>query len=137
MRLIDVSAGPFALVARLEEQLAPKTSAAFLKMLPYQDKLIHVRWSGEGCWIPLGDSHMDLPWENHSSFPQPGQFILYPGGVSEAEILLPYGEVCFSSRYGQLPGNRFLTVVEGKEFLPALGERTLWQGAQDIRFSPR
>jgi len=32
---------------------APQTVAAILKLLPYRQKLVHVRWSGEGCWIPL------------------------------------------------------------------------------------
>ncbi|HEX5700251.1 MAG TPA: DUF3830 family protein [Rubrobacter sp.] len=35
---------------------------------------------------------------------------------------------------GQLAGNHFLTVVEGRENLRALGELTLWEGAQDIVF---
>ncbi|GAA5236327.1 DUF3830 family protein [Verticiella sediminum] len=34
---------------------APLTVAAFEKLLPYRQRIIHVRWSGEGCWIPLGD----------------------------------------------------------------------------------
>ena len=36
---------------------------------------------------------------------------------------------------GQLAGNHFLTVIEGNENLRALGEMTLWQGAQDIVFA--
>ena len=35
---------------------------------------------------------------------------------------------------GQLAGNHFLTIVEGKENLRAIGEMCLWQGAQDIVF---
>lgn len=137
MTLVDISVGEFGFVARLEEALAPRTCAAFRAMMPYEDHLIHVRWSGEGCWIPMGARAFDLPWENHTCYPRPGQFIFYPGGVSETEILLAYGEVCFSSRYGQLPGNRFLTVVEGGERLADLGRTTLWRGAQPIRFAPR
>jgi len=137
MTLIDISVGAFAFVARLEEALAPRTCAAFLEMMPYEDHLIHVRWSGEACWIPMGANAYDLPWENHTCYPRPGQFIFYPGGLSETEILLAYGEVCFSSRYGQLPGNRFLTVIEGGEHLAELGRTTLWQGAQTIRFALR
>lgn len=137
MSLVGISAGPFNFVARLEEALAPKTCAAFLSMTPYEEELIHVRWSGEGCWIPMGDDHFDLPWENHTCNPPPGHFIFYPGGVSETEILLAYGEVRFASKFGQLPGNHFLTVIEGMENLTALGKLTLRKGAQKIRFTPR
>lgn len=133
--LIDVTAGGFTFVARLEEHLAPKTCAAFRAMLPWDERLIHVRWSGEGMWVPMGDTVYDLPWENHTCYPKPGQFIFYPGGVSETEILLGYGDVCFSSKFGQLPGNQFLTIIEGSEQLAELGRKTLWEGAQPVRFA--
>ena len=61
--------------------------------------------------------------------------ILYPGGVSETEILLAYGGVSFASRMGPLAGNHFLTLTTGLENLAELGRRTLWQGAQSIRFT--
>src|SRR5579859_943847 len=118
MTLIDITAGPYTFVARLEEKLAPKTSAKFLTLLPYTERIIHVRWSGEGCWIPLGDLDLGLGYENHTSYPAPGQFILYPGGISETEILLAYGGVHFACKMGQLAGNHFLTVIEGNEQLP-------------------
>src|SRR5579859_6696794 len=135
MILIDITAGPYTFMARLEEKRAPKTAAKFLKLLPYKERIIHVRWSGEGCWIPLGDLDMGLSYENHTSHPAPGQFILYPGGISETEILLAYGGVDFSSKMGQLAGNHFLTIVEGNENLAGLGKLVLWSGAQDIVFS--
>ena len=135
--LIDITAGSLAFVARLEEKLAPKTCTAFLKLLPWNERLIHVRWSGEGMWIPMGNEVYDLPWENHTCFPRPGQFIFYPGGVSETEVLLAYGEVCFSSKFGQLPGNQFLTIIEGGEQLYDFGRKILWEGAQPVRFALR
>jgi hypothetical protein len=58
----------------------------FVSLLPYKEKIIHIRWSGEGCWIPLGD--LGLGYENPTSHPAPGQFILHPGGIGETEILL-------------------------------------------------
>ena len=57
-----------------------------------------MRWSGEGCWIPLGDKDFGLGFENATSFPAPGQFILYPGGFSETELLLAYGGVRLGAR---------------------------------------
>jgi len=137
MTLIDITAGPFTFVARLEEELAPVTCAKFLSLLPYEDSLIHVRWSGEGCWIPMGNTPYDLPWENPTRHPAPGQFIFYPGGYSETEILLAYGAVAFASKLGQLAGIHFLSIVEGLEQLPELGRSTLWEGAQRIAFAVR
>jgi len=112
---------------------APRTVAVIRTLLPLQRRLIHVRWSGEGCWIPLGEEHLDLPWENATSHPAPGQLIVYPGGVSECEILLAYGSVDFSSKVGQLAGNHFASLTTGLEQLPELGRRCLWEGAQPIR----
>jgi len=132
--MIEIIAGPYRFAARFEEQDAPKTVAKFRSLLPYKERIIHVRWSGEACWIPLGDLDLGLGYENHTSFPAPGQIILYPGGISETEILLAYGGVCFASKVGQLAGNHFLTITEGLENLTALGKMTLWQGAQEIVF---
>ncbi len=134
MSKVKITAGPYTFLAEFEEDAAPKTVAVFKALLPYREKLIHVRWSGEGCWIPLGDLDLGLSYENHTSYPAPGQFILYPGGISETEILLAYGGVHFASKLGQLAGNHFLTITEGRENLVALGKATLWQGAQDILF---
>ena len=103
-------------------------------MLPYKERIIHVRWSGEGCWIPLGDYDFGLAYENHTSYPAPGEIILYPGGISETEILLAYGGVHFASKMGQLAGNHFITLTSNLENLPALGKTVLWKGAQKVRF---
>ena len=132
---IHIAAGPFEFTARFEEAAAPKTCATFRRLLPYRERLIHVRWSGEACWIPLGDLDLGLGYENHTSYPAPGQILLYPGGISETEILLSYGSVQFASKMGQLAGNHFLTVREGQEQLASLGKLVLWSGAQDIVFS--
>ena len=137
MKLLDIEAGPYRFVGRLEEALAPRTCAWFLAQLPYTERIIHVRWSGEGCWIPLGELRPDIPYENHTSYPAPGQFILYPGGISEMEILLAYGGVQFASKVGQLAGNHFITIVEGAENLAKLGPMVLWEGAQRVEFKLR
>jgi hypothetical protein len=66
-----------------------------------------------------------------------GQIIVYPGGYSEAEILVAYGGVAFSSKLGQLAGNHFATIVEGAEQLREMGRRVLWLGAQEISIEER
>jgi len=124
----------FTFLARLEEKDAPKTCEAFSKLLPFKNKLIHARWSGEATWIPLGDFEIGIGFENHTSHPSAGQLLLYPGGFSETEILFPYGSASFASKVGQLAGNHFLTIISGNEHLKALGKQILWEGAQDIVF---
>ncbi|MCB2174032.1 DUF3830 family protein [bacterium] len=122
-------------IARLERDRAPQTCAHFMEMLPYRQRLIHVRWSGEACWIPLGDFLLPVGVENATSYPAPGEILFYPGGFSETEILLPYGPTCFASKMGQLAGNHFLTIIEGGEELQNLGSLVLWHGAQEIVFT--
>jgi hypothetical protein len=131
---LRITAGPFSFTARLEHEKAPQTVAAFRRLLPWTNKLIHVRWSGESCWIPLGGLDLSLPFENHTSFPAPGEVLLYPGGFSETEVLFPYGGVRFASIVGQLAGNHFLTIEEGRENLRELGVMTLYEGAKEIVF---
>ena len=134
MRRLRITAGPYTFTARLEEEAAPETCTAFRAMLPFRDHLIHARWSGEAMWIPMGDRRVEVGTENATSHPAPGQLLFYPGGLSEMEILVPYGSVFFASKVGQLAGNHFATISEGLEQLPELGRRTLWTGAQDIAF---
>jgi len=131
---IRIIAGPFSFTARFEEANAPQTCASFRALLPYRQRIIHVRWSGEACWIPLGNLDTGLPYENATSYPAPGQILMHAGGVSETEILLSYGACCFASKAGQLAGNHFLTIIEGMENLATLGKKILWEGAQDIVF---
>jgi Protein of unknown function (DUF3830) len=130
--VLRITSGEFSFVARLEEETAPQTVAAFRRLLPIESRVIHVRWSGESMWIPFGDLDVGVGFENATSYPNPGELLLYPGGVSETELLFPYGHVAFASKAGLLAGNHFATVVEGVKRLRELGERCLWQGAQEI-----
>ena len=111
---------------------APQTREALRAWLPIRSQLIHCRWSGESTWIPFGDRRPDVGYENHTSHPSPGELLIYTGDISECEILFPYGACMFSSKLGQLAGNHFATVVEGREHLAELGRRVLWEGAQEI-----
>jgi len=132
--MINIRVGEITFSARFEEESAPQTVAAFRKLLPYSERLIQARWSGESGWIPLGEFQLGVGIENATSYPSPGEILFYPGGFSETEILFPYGRTCFASTMGQLAGNHFLTIVEGYEYLKEVGRRIVWEGAQDIVF---
>lgn len=130
---VGIAVGPWRLRARLELGTAPATCAALLRLLPLTGSLLQARWSGEAGWVPLGDLETGLAEENATSRPAPGELLLYPRGVSETEILVPYGPTVFASKFGELRGNHCLTVVEGMDLLPEIGRRLVWEGAQSIR----
>jgi hypothetical protein len=85
--------------------------------------------------IPFGEHDVGIGPENATSDPAPGELLLYPGAVSETELLLPYGSCAFASKAGQFAGNHFATVVEGADKLREVGLRCLWQGAQAVRIT--
>lgn len=128
---LSIRVGDLNFTARWEAD-APLTREALRKLLPLRSKLIHCKWSGEGCWIPFGDEKLPVGYENHTSHPAPGEIIVYTGDISEGEILIAYGGVTFSSLLGQLAGNHFATIEDGGEQLKEMGRRALWEGAQDI-----
>jgi hypothetical protein len=120
--------------ARFESEKSPDTCKTFKSALPFVSKIIHARWSGEAVWIPLGDLQFGVGYEDATSYPAPGQIILFPRGISETEILIAYGPTCFASKAGQLAGNHFLTIEDNLDVLAELGRGTLWSGAKDIQF---
>jgi Protein of unknown function (DUF3830) len=131
--VLVITAGPLGFRARLEREKAPHTCEAFLRQLPLEAKLIQARWSGEAAWVPLGDLELGVGHENANTYPGAGELLLYPGGLSETEILFPYGATSFASRVGALAGNHFATIEDGRELLTELGRLVVWEGAQDIR----
>jgi hypothetical protein len=132
--MLEIVVGEMRFVARLEEEAAPQTVIAFRRLLPLRSRVIHARWSGESAWIPFGELDVGVGPENATTYPAPGELLLYPGGLSETEILFPYGATSFASKAGSLAGNHFATIVEGGAQLRELGKLVLWEGAQDIVF---
>ncbi len=133
--MISITVGEFRFRAHWEEDAAPLTCAAFRKVLPFENQLIQARWSGEAAWIPMGDYDLGVGRENVTTYPSKGEILFHPAGISETEILFVYGHAMFASTAGPLAGNHFLTIVEGLDQLPALGDTVLRQGAQAIRFA--
>lgn len=130
---IEIAGTHFSAVLEIDK--SPKTCDLFIKTLPFTSQVVHVRWSGEGMWIPLGDADFDVSYEDATAYPTPGQILLYPKGKSETEILIAYGAVAFASKAGSLAGNHFATITSGLPKLRDIGVSTLWEGAKDIRFS--
>ncbi|MFZ9036875.1 MAG: DUF3830 family protein [Gammaproteobacteria bacterium] len=120
--------------ADLETGKSPATCYAFKQVMPFASQVVHVRWSGEGMWIPLGDMDFAVGYEDATAYPAPGQILLYPKGKSETEILIAYGSVHFASKAGTLAGNHFATITSDLGRLREIGVSTLWQGAKSIRF---
>lgn len=84
--------------------------------------------------MPLGEMRLYDSYEDPTSFPAPGHVLWHPAGISEAELLLPYGPTRFASKAGQLAGNHFLTIEGDPAKLAAIGRAVLWKGAIDVAF---
>ena len=134
MDRLSITVGAYRFTARLLDRQAPLTCAAFVARLPFRTRIVHVRWSGEAVWSPLGDHDFGVGPENATSHPSRGDILLYPAAESESEILIAYGACRFASKVGQLAGNHFLVIEEGLENLRPLGEKCLWEGAQAVVF---
>ena len=131
-RKLRITIGDFTFIAELHVEEAPETCGAILAALPVEGRVIQARWSGEAVWFPMGDFGIEVPQENATIHPSQGDLLYYPGGISEKEMLIPYGSSIFGSRVGHLRGNHFATIVEGADKLRKMGEKTLWEGAQRI-----
>ena len=124
--MLKITVGSFELTARLEDDRAPNTVDAFRRLLPLDSQLIQARWSGLGSLDSFSASSTSASASRIRRYPGAGEPLLYPGGVSETEILFPYGQTCFASKAGQLAGNHFATVVDGREHLEEIGRLVLW-----------
>jgi len=135
MSQLIVRAGDFTFQARFEEQLAPKTCAAFRKANAVREPGHPCALSGEGVWMPLAISISACLTRTTPAIPRPARSSSIPAASSETEIPLGLmAGVHFASKMGQLAGNHFITLTSGLENLAAFGKTVLWKGAQKIRF---
>lgn len=136
MTHIKITVGEHEFLARLETEKSPKTCLWFLNLLPYRAHICQGRWSGKASFIRLGSTGAHVAYEKATSYPQVGEVVMYPGDKEQGggEIYIPYGPNEFSCEFGKISGNHFLSIVEGKDELPELGEHVHWHGAQEILF---
>ncbi len=59
---VDIAGHRFHAV--LENKRSPETCASFERAMPFSGKVVHVRWSGEAMWIPLGDRDSKVGYED-------------------------------------------------------------------------
>ena len=134
--MLYITAGGLDFVARLEEEDAPQTVAAFRRLLPLESRIIHVRWSGEAAGSRWATSTSALGPENATRYPARAS-----DPLTRAASARPRCSAVrlrrFASKAGALAGNHFATIVEGDEQLRELGRRMLWEGAQEISFTER
>ena len=131
--MLRITIGKLTFSAELETKRAPKTVAAIRGILPLEGNLLQARWSGESAWVPLGDRRIGIDFENHTTYPAPGEILVYPGGISEMEFLVPYGATRFASRVGDLAGNHFATIIASRDELAEIGRLVTWVGVQKFR----
>jgi hypothetical protein len=134
--MIRISIDKFLFKAEMHTDKTPNTCRLLLENMPITGKAIQARWSGEAAWLQMDTYGIEVPQENATSYPGKGQLLYYPGGVSEKEMLFPYGSAIFASKFGLLPGNHFATIIKGNESLEKMGNKVLWEGAQEIRIEP-
>jgi hypothetical protein len=133
---LKIIIGEYVFKARLHRDEVPVTCERLLSVMPITGRVIQARWSGEAVWLQMDPYGVEAPLENQTSHPRWGELLYYPGGVSEKEILIPYGSACFSSKFGMLSGSHFATIVEGLDRLREMGERVLWEGSKPVRIEP-
>ncbi len=132
---VTINVNGLVFVAELQWAIAPNTCQRFVAALPLAATALQARWSGEAGWVPLGNETFGVnATENETSSPLPGQLLFYPKGISETEILVPFGVSRFGSKFGPLYGTPFLTIVDGQSNYAELARRLEWDGAQAIRF---
>ena len=123
--MLEITAAGMRFVARWEDELAPKTVAAFKAILPLEDKIIHCRWSGESNWIPWGYCDLRDRARERDELSASGRAVSLPRRPERDGAPLSYGYCSFASKAGHLWANHFATLVEGQAQLRELGRLTL------------
>jgi Protein of unknown function (DUF3830) len=137
---VRVTIGGESFEVLLQYDLAPRSCARLEGLMPYHGKLLHAQWSGQSCWSPLAalwPPGLPLLPENATSYPSPGQVLLFGGDLSEPELLIAYGPSRFASKAGPLAGNPVLMIEDRLGRLAELGRQILWCGAVDLHIEHR
>ncbi len=118
---------------KLYEDEAPVTTAAFLKLLPFNRVFFHARFSGEEIWINNAPE-LDIIQENASIFTLPGEVVYGPSKPSRAKTKNSMG-IYYGNGKGLDCCNIFGKVFnEDFHILQDLGNKIWRQGEQQLLF---
>lgn len=136
MKKIKLTSNKFTFIARLEEEKNPETCKWLLGKLPWTVEMIHVSWSGNACFAPIGEQAFDVPYENPIRIPSKGEIIIYPGNIRHlqygGEFFMAWGPCSIATQNGNLMGNHVLTIIEGMENIEEYGRMVHFKGAQSM-----
>src|SRR5438093_7466802 len=134
--------------AALLEDLAPITCENFWRGIgpSWQADLHHGRETGPELWCYVPPPGEELPYENATVFPDPGDILYYHyiqpptrDGARIFDIGIYYGRGCSKLRQGWIPGNLFARVTdrEGLRSLEAVAATLLQGRSLDVVLRPR
>lgn len=133
---LDIEIGDRTFTATLLPEEAPESVDALRQLLPLEETVKHVRWSGYAIYVenPGGDATdlTGLPRENFCIHPSRSDVLLYPGYESTSEILIACGSTSFRSPAGELAGNHVASLDASRTELSDLEVDVLENGTQEI-----
>ncbi len=129
-RLIELEADGVTAVASLHEDVAPKTVDRIWNALPVEQKLRHVRWSGNAAYVLVPElEDPSFPLENQVSFYVSGAVAYRP---EHGELAFSYGQAQARDLAGNGWASHFATLQgDTAEFLKML-QRTQREGAKRL-----
>ena len=114
--------------------VAPVTSNAFMKILPFTRTFYHARVSGQEIWID-DVPRLDIIQENSSVFTELGEVVFGPTNPSRTKTANCFG-IYYGDGKGLDAGNIFAKVIDiDREKLIDLGNKIWKFGSQELTIS--
>ena len=118
-------------VAELQEDLSPKSTAAFWDALPMERTLMHAKWSGEVSFFRPGPGLAKITeLESPVTSIYPGTLVMRPGG---SEALMAYGVGEYRWGIGTDYTTRLARIVENAGPFLAVLRRMHDEGEKQIK----
>ena len=129
-RYLEIDLAGVTVTAVLREDVAPKTVAALVDVLPVTARAAHCICSGECIWFTSDRLPVPEP-ENATAYMSQGDIVLGP----RHEFVIAYGRRCAMRGFsGYYPANAFAMVrdLDAMDRFAEVSRKTLTEGAQTI-----